>query len=69
MPISARPIIAQQGLEFPKEIRNWFSTALFCMSLEEGQALVNSIDGVEAMWVSYDETKYYSNGFDQFIVK
>ena len=45
------------------------STALFCMSLEEGQALVNSIDGVEAMWVSYDETKYYSNGFDQFIVK
>lgn len=27
------------------------STALFCMSLEEGRALVASLDGVEAVWV------------------
>ncbi len=45
------------------------STALFCMSLEEGMAFVNSLDGVEAMWVTDDEVKYYSEGFDIFVVK
>ena len=45
------------------------STALFCMSLEEGMAFVNSLDGVEAMWVTEDEVKYYSEGFDIFVVK
>ncbi len=43
------------------------STALFCMTLEEGMALVNSLDGVEAMWVTEDEVKHYSNGFDVYI--
>ena len=45
------------------------STALFCMTLEEGMALVNSLDGVEAMWVTTEEVKHYSNGFDKFITK
>ena len=45
------------------------STALFCMTLEEGMALINSLDGVEAMWYTTDEVKYYSNGFDQYISK
>ena len=45
------------------------STALFCMTLEEGMALVNSLDGVEAMWVTTEEEKYYSNGFDKYITK
>jgi thiamine biosynthesis lipoprotein len=45
------------------------STALFCMTLEEGMALVNSLDGVEAMWVMTNESKHYSNGFDQYITK
>ena len=39
------------------------STALFCMSIEEGMALINSIDGAEAMWVTEDEVVYYSGGF------
>ncbi len=40
------------------------STALFCMSLEDGQALVESLDGVDAMWCLTDgETVVYSSGF------
>ena len=42
------------------------STALFCMTLEEGKALVNSLEGVEAMWVMEDETKHYSNNFSNY---
>ena len=42
------------------------STALFCMSVEDGMALVNSLDGVEAMWVTEDEAKYYSNNFSNY---
>ena len=43
------------------------STALFCMTIEEGIAFVNSLEGVEAMWVAEDETKYYSDGFSKYI--
>ncbi len=39
------------------------STALFCMSLEDGQTLIASLDGVEAMWVTIQGEKYYSEGF------
>lgn len=39
------------------------STALFCMDLDEALAFVNSLDGVEAMFVTEDEVKHYSNGF------
>ena len=45
------------------------STALFCMSIEDGMAFVNSLDGVEAMWVTDDEVKYYSNGFNSFVAE
>ena len=41
------------------------STGLFCMPLEEGQALVESLDGVEAMWMMNDENDVvYSSGFE-----
>jgi thiamine biosynthesis lipoprotein len=39
------------------------STALFVMPYEEGLALVESLDGVEAMWVKTDGTKAFSSGF------
>ena len=42
------------------------STALFCMSLEEGQALVESLEGVEAMWTLPDGTRVKSSGFSRF---
>ena len=42
------------------------STALFCMDLEEALAFVNSLDGVEAMFVTEDEVKHYSDGFQNY---
>ncbi|MBQ9747841.1 MAG: FAD:protein FMN transferase [Clostridia bacterium] len=45
------------------------STALFCMSEEEGRSLVASLDGVEAMWVYADGTRAYSDGFAAYTVK
>lgn len=42
------------------------STALFCMPLEEGMALVESLEGVEAMWTLPDGTRYKSSGFSYY---
>ena len=42
------------------------STALFCMSLEEGMALVASLPGVEAHWVLADGTRYASDGWSTY---
>lgn len=39
------------------------STALFNMKQQDGQALVESLDGVEAMWLYPDGTEAYSPGF------
>lgn len=39
------------------------STGLFCMPLEDGQALIESLDGVEALWCTEDEQIFYSSGF------
>jgi FAD:protein FMN transferase len=43
------------------------STALFCMPLEQGQALVASLDGVEACWVFPDGTIEMTDGFRALI--
>ena len=45
------------------------STALFCMSPEEGYALVESLPDVEALWILSDETQRASEGFDQYMQK
>lgn len=45
------------------------STALFCLTLEDGLALVESMPGVEAMWVQEDGTKTVSSGFDKYVKK
>lgn len=42
------------------------STALFCMTLEEGMALVESLDGVEALWVTTDGNIHRSSGFSKY---
>ena len=42
------------------------STALFCMPLEAGKALVESLPGVEALWITSDGTQYTSSGFSNF---
>ena len=45
------------------------STALFCMDFEEGMALVDSLDGVEAIWFFEDGTKRTSDGFSVYTKK
>ena len=45
------------------------STALFCMPLEDGMALIESLDGVEAHWVLEDGTRVKSSGFSDFEVE
>lgn len=42
------------------------STALFCMSLEDGMSLINSMDNAEAMWITEDETVHYSDNFSRY---
>jgi thiamine biosynthesis lipoprotein len=43
------------------------STALFCMSYEEGKALVDSLDGVEALWIFDDGKILYTDGVEELI--
>lgn len=45
------------------------STATFNMTLEEGKAFINSLDNVEAMWITAEGEIFYSNGFDKIIVE
>ena len=45
------------------------STALFCMPLEDGRALVESLEGVEAHWVLQDGTRIKSSGFSNYEVE
>ena len=43
------------------------STALFCMPLEEGLALVESLPDAEAFWVLPDGTTKQSRGFSAYM--
>ncbi|MBR4293178.1 MAG: FAD:protein FMN transferase [Clostridia bacterium] len=45
------------------------STALFCLSLEEGLKLVESISGLEAMWLTHDGEKTVSSGWNEYVKK
>ncbi len=45
------------------------STALFCMSLEEGQALVKSLDGVEVLWITTDGKQDMTEGLKSLIAE
>ena len=45
------------------------STALFCMTYEEGLALIESLPNTEAMWVFSDGQEKTSSGFDGYRTK
>ena len=45
------------------------STALFCLSVEDGLALVESTPELEAMWVAEDGTKTVSSGWNAYVGK
>ena len=43
------------------------STALFCMSVEEGRELLRSMNGAEALWILPDGTQLASDGFNKYL--
>lgn len=45
------------------------STALFCMSYDDGLKLLNGFQDVEVMWVTNKGEKLYTNGFKKYIIK
>ena len=45
------------------------STALFCMSYEDGSDLIEATEGVEAMWVLTSGEIRYSSGFSNYLTK
>lgn len=42
------------------------STALFCLTVEQGLALIESLPDVEAMWLTVDGERHYSSGFSAY---
>ena len=42
------------------------STALFCMEIEEGMTLIESLPDTEAIWVLPDGTRHESSGFQKY---
>lgn len=42
------------------------STGIFCMPLEEGMDLIESLEGVEALWCTKDGQIYKSSGFESY---
>ncbi|MBE6656822.1 MAG: FAD:protein FMN transferase [Ruminococcaceae bacterium] len=45
------------------------STALFCMTPEDGLALVERLADVEALWILADESRQYSSGFAAYLTE
>lgn len=43
------------------------STSVFNMPLEEGEALIESLPDVEALWVNHDGTTVFSTGFEAYL--
>ncbi|MBR4282217.1 MAG: FAD:protein FMN transferase, partial [Clostridia bacterium] len=43
------------------------STALFCMPLEEGKNLINTIPNAEALWLTKDTQTYTTTGWDEYV--
>lgn len=43
------------------------STAVFNMDLEQGKALIESMENVEAMWILPDMSIVYSSGFETYV--
>lgn len=43
------------------------STALFCLSVEDGKALIDALEGVEALWVDADGVQTASDGWNAHV--
>lgn len=42
------------------------STALFCLSQEDGAKLIESVPDAEALWITHDGNKTYSSGWNKY---
>ena len=47
-------------------VADCLTTGLFCMPLEEGQKIVESLDGVEALWCTTDGQLVTSSGWSKY---
>ncbi len=45
------------------------STALFCMSYEDGAELIKKFDNVDVLWIMPDGTQYKTKGFEALITE
>ena len=71
--LAIRDFCANKGIDIPviaddSGLADALSTALFNMPYEDGLALINSIEGAEAIWVYKDGTIKYSENFEEYIV-
>ena len=44
------------------------STALFCMSYEQGYELVSRLGGVEVLWVRENGERLMTDGFNELLI-
>ncbi|NLY20853.1 MAG: FAD:protein FMN transferase [Tissierellia bacterium] len=49
-------------------LADFLSTAVFLMAYDEGRELVDSIDGVEAIWLMKDKEKIYTDGMKDIML-
>ena len=45
------------------------STATFVLGTEKGLELIESLDGIEAVFIARDRTVTYSSGAEDYIIK
>ncbi len=50
-------------------IADAISTALFCMSVQDGKEILKNFDGVEVLWVTTDGEKIYTDNFKNYLDK
>ena len=55
--IQAVTVVCESGL-----MADYLTTALFIMPYEDGRALIDSLDGVEALWSLHDGTVHMTDG-------
>ncbi len=50
-------------------IADALSTALFCMSVEDGKKVLKKFDNIEALWLTTDGEKIYTDNFKNYLDK